>query len=78
MNSDQFKGKWKQIKGSAKERWGKLTNDDLEIINGQLDQLIGKVQERYGIAREAAQKQVEEWSAAMSHEPERQESRKAS
>jgi len=64
MNSDQMKGKWKQIKGSVKERWGKLTDDDLDVIDGQHDQLIGKIQERYGIAREAAQKQVDEWNAA--------------
>ena len=62
MNSDQLKGKWTQMKGSVKERWGKLTDDDLEVINGQADQLVGKIQERYGIAREAAQKHVEEWN----------------
>lgn len=62
MNSDQIKGKWKQLTGSAKERWGKLTDDDLDVINGQQDQMIGMIQERYGIAREAAQKQVEEWN----------------
>ena len=64
MNSDQMKGKWKQMKGSVKERWGKLTDDDLDVIDGQQEQLIGKIQERYGIAREAAQKQVEEWNEA--------------
>jgi uncharacterized protein YjbJ (UPF0337 family) len=61
MNSDQLQGKWKQAKGSIKERWGKLTDDDLDIINGQRDQLIGRVQERYGIAKEEAQKQVDQW-----------------
>jgi uncharacterized protein YjbJ (UPF0337 family) len=61
MNSDQLKGKWKQLKGAAKERWGKLTDEDLTAVNGQSDQIVGKIQERYGIAREAAQKQVEEW-----------------
>ncbi|MGA7293630.1 MAG: CsbD family protein [Terriglobales bacterium] len=70
MNSDQMKGKWKQIKGSAKERWGKLTDDDLNVIDGQTDQLIGTIQERYGIAREAAQKQVDEWNATIAHETE--------
>ncbi|MGA9528755.1 MAG: CsbD family protein [Terriglobales bacterium] len=61
MNSDQVQGKWKQIKGGVKERWGKLTDDDVNIINGQRDQLVGRVQERYGIAKEQAQKQVDEW-----------------
>ncbi len=65
MNSDQLSGKWKQLKGAAKERWGKLTDDDLDVIDGQTDQLIGKVQERYGVAREAAKKQVDEWNAAQ-------------
>jgi uncharacterized protein YjbJ (UPF0337 family) len=68
MNSDQLKGKWKQVKGSVKERWGKLTDDDIDVINGQNEQLVGKIQERYGIAREAAQKQVEEWNTTIAHD----------
>jgi uncharacterized protein YjbJ (UPF0337 family) len=61
MNSDQVAGQWKQAKGKIKEQWGKLTDDDLKVIEGNRDQLVGKIQERYGIAREEAQKQVEEW-----------------
>lgn len=61
MNSDQLQGKWKQVKGSIKERWGKLTDDDFDVINGQRDQLIGRIQERYGVAKEEAQKQVDDW-----------------
>ena len=57
MNSEQLKGKWKQIKGSVKERWGKLTDDDLDIINGQNEQLVGKIQEKYGVAKDEAQRQ---------------------
>jgi uncharacterized protein YjbJ (UPF0337 family) len=72
MNSDQMQGKWKQMKGAVKERWGKLTDDDLDAINGQSEQLIGKIQERYGVAREAAQKQVDEWNAAESRRTERE------
>ena len=49
MNSDQIEGKWKQVKGSAKEKWGKLTDDDLNVIAGKQQQLEGKIQERYGI-----------------------------
>jgi uncharacterized protein YjbJ (UPF0337 family) len=66
MNSDQLKGKWKQLKGSVKEHWGKLTDDDLDVIDGQSEQLIGKIQERYGIVRDAAQKQVDEWNSSAS------------
>ena len=76
MNSDQLKGMWKQVKGSVKERWGKLTDDDLEVIDGKQDQLIGKIQERYGVAREAAQKQVEEWNTSNSTKTEKVEERR--
>jgi len=61
MNSDTLQGKWKQAKGAIKERWGKLTDDDLDVINGQRDQLVGRVQERYGFEKDQAQKQVDEW-----------------
>ncbi|HLH39792.1 MAG TPA: CsbD family protein [Bryobacteraceae bacterium] len=61
MNWDQVAGQWKQMKGAIKEKWGKLTDDDLNQINGQRDQLVGKLQERYGIAREEAQRRADEW-----------------
>lgn len=70
MNSDQLQGKWKQMKGSVKERWGKLTDDDIHVINGQREQLVGRVQERYGIAREEAAKQVDEWLKMEEFHPE--------
>jgi uncharacterized protein YjbJ (UPF0337 family) len=61
MNWDQVEGKWKQIKGTVKQKWGKLTDDDLDVINGKQEELIGKIQERYGVTREEAQKQVDSW-----------------
>lgn len=61
MNWDQVEGKWKQAKGSAKEQWGKLTDDDMDVISGKRDKLIGKIQERYGVAKEEAQKQADDW-----------------
>ena len=64
MNSDQMAGKWKQMKGAAKRQWGKLTDDDLDVINGQREVLIGRLQERYGIAKEEAQKRTDEWLKA--------------
>jgi uncharacterized protein YjbJ (UPF0337 family) len=70
MNSDQMQGKWKQMKGTVKERWGKLTDDDVDVINGQNDQLVGKIQEKYGIAKEEAQRQVEDWMREDSREEE--------
>ena len=65
MNWDQVEGKWKQLKGSARERWGKLTDDDIHTLTGQKQQLVGKIQERYGIAKGEADKQAEAWSQAM-------------
>lgn len=59
MNKDQLKGKWKQLKGQAKQRWGKLTDDDLDRIDGKHDELVGRIQERYGYSREQAQKEAE-------------------
>jgi uncharacterized protein YjbJ (UPF0337 family) len=64
MNSDLLKGKWRQLQGALRKRWGKLTDDDVSIIAGQRDQLIGRIQERYGVAREEAQKQVNDWQPA--------------
>lgn len=61
MNWDQVQGKWKQLRGSVKEQWGRLTDDDLEQIAGMRDQLVGKLQERYGIVREEAQKKADDW-----------------
>jgi len=65
MNWDQVKGEWKQLRGSAKEQWGKLTDDDLDVIAGKNDQLLGKLQQRYGIQREEARKQAEQWCKAQ-------------
>jgi len=61
MNSDQVKGKWHQFVGKAKEQWGRLTDDDWTVIEGRSDQLIGKIQERYGCARQEAERQVAEF-----------------
>ena len=82
MNEDRVQGKWKQMKGALKSRWGKLTDDDLGVIEGQRDQLVGKVQERYGIAKDEAQKQVDEWNRinrdAENRDVEAERQRKAS
>ena len=72
MNWDQVQGKWKQIKGQAKTRWGKLTDDDLDVVAGQRDQLVGRIQERYGIAKDQAQREVEEWNRTLDRENESQ------
>ena len=62
MNWDRIQGNWKQFKGKAKEQWGKLTDDDLDVVSGKRDQLVGRIQERYGIAKDVAEKQIDEWA----------------
>jgi uncharacterized protein YjbJ (UPF0337 family) len=65
MNWDQIEGKWKQMHGAVRKQWGKLTDDDLEFMAGSKDQFVGRLQERYGIKKEAAQKQADEWLQAQ-------------
>ena len=62
MNKDQMEGNWLQFKGKVKEQWGKLTDDDLDVIAGKRDQLVGKIQERHGLTKEEAEKQVHAWN----------------
>ncbi len=80
MNWDRIEGQWKQMKGKVKTKWGKLTDDDLDVIGGQKDQLVGRIQERYGIQKDEAQRQVEEWNTTLKEENEMQDpaTRKAS
>ena len=61
MNWDRIEGQWKNLTGHAKEQWGKLTDDDIEIVAGRRDQLAGKIQERYGVAKDVAESQIAEW-----------------
>lgn len=61
MNKDQLQGDWLNLKGKIKEKWGKLTDDDLKVIEGKRDQLAGKLQERYGYAKEQAQKELDDF-----------------
>jgi uncharacterized protein YjbJ (UPF0337 family) len=69
MNWDQAKGQWNQIKGSIKTKWGKLTDDDLDVIAGERDRLIGKIQERYGINKEEAERQIAGWNPTPADVP---------
>jgi uncharacterized protein YjbJ (UPF0337 family) len=62
MNWDQIAGNWKQMEGKVKEKWGKLTDDDLSVAAGKREQLVGTIQKRYGIAKDAAEKQIDEWA----------------
>ena len=60
-NWDQIKANWQQLKGKAQTEWGKLTDDDVAIIEGEQSQLLGRIQERYGYTREQAEKAVDDW-----------------
>ena len=63
MNQDIFKGKWNQLKGNVRKQWGKLTDDDVDQIQGNSEILMGRLQERYGRTKEQAQKEVDDWLA---------------
>jgi uncharacterized protein YjbJ (UPF0337 family) len=65
MNWDRIEGNWKQFSGKAQQQWGKLTNDDLNIVEGRRQELVGKIQERYGIAKDEAERQVDTWIRNM-------------
>ena len=61
MNWNRIEGNWKQVTGKAREEWGKLTDSDLQVIAGRRDQLAGKLEERYGIAKDEAERQLAAW-----------------
>ncbi|CAL4866273.1 MULTISPECIES: CsbD family protein [Asticcacaulis] len=63
MNNDRIQGSWEQVKGNVQKAWGKLTNDDLDVIEGDRKLLAGKLQERYGIAQDEAEKQIKDWNS---------------
>ncbi len=65
MNWDQIEGKWKQMKGKAKEQWGRLTDDELDVAAGRRDVLVGKVQEKYGLAKAEAERQIDDWQRSL-------------
>lgn len=72
MNIEQVKGNWKEFKGIVKEKWGKLTDDDLVVIDGEVDQLAGKLEKSYGITKENAEKQIEALAKAYKLQAHRQ------
>lgn len=61
MDWNQIQGQWKQLKGKAKIKWGKLTDDEIDVIEGRRDELVGKIQQRYGIAKDQAEREVDDW-----------------
>ena len=65
MNWDRIEGNWKQFKGKARSKWGKLTDDDLEMAKGKRDVLVGRLQERYGMKKDQAEREVDDWSRTV-------------
>jgi uncharacterized protein YjbJ (UPF0337 family) len=65
MNWDRVEGNWKKMVGQARQRWGKLTDDDLEVVGGKREELIGRIQERYGKNRDEAEREVDDWSRGL-------------
>jgi uncharacterized protein YjbJ (UPF0337 family) len=63
MNWEQARGNWNQVKGEVKKQWGKLTDDDFAQVNGERDKLVGRIQERYGYAKEQAEREVRDWES---------------
>ncbi|MFA5630665.1 MAG: CsbD family protein [Porticoccaceae bacterium] len=65
MNTDIIAGKWAQVKGKAKAKWGKLTDDDFDVIEGNSEYLAGRIQEKYGIAKDEAERQVKDFEKML-------------
>lgn len=69
LNWDTVRGNWKQVKGEVKRKWGKLTDDDMLQLEGNREKLVGKIQERYGLTKEVAERQVEDWARGLPEIP---------
>ena len=69
MNKDIIEGKWEQLKGKARQQWAKLTNDDIEMVKGDVQTLAGRLQERYGWAREQAEREITDWVSRADQQP---------
>ncbi|MEQ9497198.1 MAG: CsbD family protein [Deltaproteobacteria bacterium] len=65
MNWKIIEGKWDQYKGKARQKWGKLTNDDMDSVKGRRDELVGRIRERYGIAKDKAEAEVDGWMSSI-------------
>lgn len=65
MNWDRVEGSWKQVKGQAQAQWGKLTNDDLDVIEGRREELSGRIQQRYGYAKDKAETEINSWLESL-------------
>ncbi len=69
MNWDRIEGNWKEMKGRIKQQWGSLTDDDLSVMSGKRDELAGRLQQRYGYAKDRAEREIDDWLSR--NEPDR-------
>jgi uncharacterized protein YjbJ (UPF0337 family) len=69
MNWDYIKGNWKQVTGKLRQKWGKLTDDDLTVVAGKRDELLGKIQERYGLGKDEAERELDEFTRSLGSQP---------
>jgi uncharacterized protein YjbJ (UPF0337 family) len=69
MNWERIEGEWMQFKGHVKKHWGKLTDDQVDVINGQRDILAGKIREAYGVGKDEAERQIEDWESELDRDP---------
>jgi uncharacterized protein YjbJ (UPF0337 family) len=77
MNWDRIEGNWKQLTGKVQQQWGKLSNDDLDVIAGKREQLVGIIQERYGLAKDAAEQQVDDFFTPLAADRQKPETGRA-
>jgi uncharacterized protein YjbJ (UPF0337 family) len=77
MNWDRIEGNWKQFVGQARQKWGKLTDSDWQVVTGKKDELVGRIQERYGIAREEARREADEWARTLKEEQKMEQTHRA-
>ena len=68
MNCDRIAGKWKRVQGKARQRWGDLTADESQLVAGSRDELIGRIQARYGVAHDAAERRVDDWLESVGND----------
>jgi uncharacterized protein YjbJ (UPF0337 family) len=68
MNWDRVEGNWKQFAGQARQKWGKLTDNDWQVVAGKKDELAGRIQERYGVAKDEANREIDNWARALKEE----------
>ena len=77
VNWDRIEGNWKQFRGEIRQRWAKLTDDDVNLVRGKRTELVGRIQERYGVAKDRAEEQIDEWLKSLTEKGQEEEKERA-